>query len=148
MQSHTRTNFLSFILLASFIDFTNAIPQSVQGRPAVVVDRDQSAVSSTMKFVQQNLFITLFCSGVYHNMVICLWYDTDVSVVGLGLLIWFIVWYRGRNKTKEIVKTKIAEDRRRTAADVEAADNLKGRQRVMDMFIKAVGNPFGGRQRV
>jgi hypothetical protein len=148
MQGQIQTNHLSLLLFTLLVDFANALPQAVQGRPAVVVDRDQSYVSSTMSWVQKNLFITLVCSGMYHVMGDCLRYNTDVSVIGLGVLIWFIVWYRRRNKTKGIDKTKIAEDRRRTAEDVEAADDLKGRQTAMAIFIKAIGNPFGGRQRV
>jgi hypothetical protein len=68
MQGQIQTNHLSLLLFASLVDFTNALPQAVQGRPAAVVDRDQSYVSSTMSWVQKNLFMTLFFSGTFQCM--------------------------------------------------------------------------------
>jgi hypothetical protein len=138
MQPQTQTNHRSLILLASLIEVTYALPQTVQSRPAVVVDRDQSYVSSTMSWVQKNLFITLVCSGMYHVVCGCFGYNTDVSVVGLGLLIWFIVWYRRRNKTKGTDNATTAEDRRQAAEEIKEAEDFKGRQTVMDMFINAM----------
>jgi hypothetical protein len=56
-----------------------------------------------------------------------------------------IVCYRRRNKGKVIDKAKRAEDRRAGMEGEKAADDLKGRQTAMAMFIDAISKPFGGR---
>jgi hypothetical protein len=72
-------------------------------------------------------------------------HNTDGSAVGLVVLICMIVCYRRRNKGKVIDKAKRAEDRRAGMEGEKAADDLKGRQTAMAMFIDAISKPFGGR---
>lgn len=116
MQPQTQPNLLCLILVASLIDFTNALPQTVQSRPAVVVDRDQSSVSSTMKWAQDNLFYTVGGIGTFHIMAESFGYIPNVLAV-IAVMIFFIVKCWKKKKGNRTTKRTTAVDREPSAEE-------------------------------
>jgi hypothetical protein len=114
MHPQTQSNHLSLILLAFLTDFTNALPQTVQTRPAVVVDRDPSAVSSSMKWAQDNLFYTVGGIGAFYSMFELFGYIPNVPAV-IGVIMFFIVKCWKKKKGNGTTKKTTAVDREPSA---------------------------------
>lgn len=139
MQPRIQTKHLHLLAFASLIDHANALPQAVQARPAVVVDRDQSYVSSTMKWVQQNLFYTLLGVGKYCSMALCSGFDVDISACIL-VLIFFVMKYWRNHKSKKTAETTAAQDR--VAEQKAAEEHAAGQNKAWDGFFKWVTRPY------
>jgi len=139
MQALGNTDLLYLLLFASLIKPANALPQTVQARPAVVVDRDQSSVSSTMKWVQQNLFYTLLGVGKYCSMALCSGFNVDISACIL-VLVFFVMKYWRNHKSKKTAKTTAAQDR---AAEQKAAEeHAAGQNKGLDGFFRWATRPY------
>lgn len=97
MQGQIQTNHLSLLLFTLLVDFANALPQAVQGRPAAVVDRNQSHVSSAMKWVQKWLFPICLVVG----MLLCITRTVDeADTIGFVLVVVGWIWIKKRKGNK------------------------------------------------
>ena len=128
----TQTNHLSLIFLALLIDHTNALPQTVQARPAVVVNREPSSSNSAMKWVQNNLFYSLLGVGTSYPMQEGLGTDANIPA-GTAVLIYFTVRHWRRKKGKKNVKATAAVDCE-PSAEEKAANDFKETQN--NLFVK------------
>ena len=97
MQPRIRTEHLYLLVFASLIDHADALPQAVQARPAVVVDRDQSYVSSTMKWVQKWLFpiCLIICMSLYIIQTV-----DETNTTGLVIVVVGWLWMKKRKADK------------------------------------------------
>ena len=139
MQPRIQTEHLHLLLFASLIDYANALPQTVQARPAVVVDRDQSYVSSTVKWVQQNLFYTLLGVGTSCSIAQRPGLNADRAAC-IVVLIFFVMKYWRNHKSKKTAKTTAAQDR--VAEQKAAEEHAAGQNKAWDGFFKWVTRPY------
>jgi hypothetical protein len=126
MQPHTQTYRLSLILLASLIEYTNALPQTVQARPAIVVDRDQSNVSPTMKWIQGNLFYV--CLGIGILLFIIETVD-EADTTGFVIVVvgWFWMKKRKNDKARKITANAESSQTSRGQPEIEMEQERRER---------------------
>jgi hypothetical protein len=147
MHPQTQSNHLSLILLAFLTDFTNALPQTIQTRPAVVVDRDPSAVSSSMKWAQDNLFYTVGGIGAFYSMFELFGYIPNVPAV-IGVIMFFIVKCWKKKKGNGTTKKTTAVDREPSAEEKAENEFRKTQDNVFVKMMTFLGSSHGRRSQV